>query len=1413
MRSIIATILLSILTNTAALSQSETIIIDESKAAFENRSYLVVKQLKLTPGFHVSAVNDGTFFARVIKNEHNVPPSSNKNYIRTETILKDGVTTENSIADLSNSDKAVSYAYFDGIGRPIQTVEVMASHDQRDMIQPILYDRLGRQNFQYLSYRHTSQSGAFRDTDAALIDVASFYQTLKKDSKPYSQTEYDGSPLNRPIGQYDPGEVWHINGKKSENKFLVNQANEVSYWKIVNDNPVSTENYPANSLFISESMDEDQRIMKEYTNTLGQMVLSRKKGDGTNWIDTYYVYDDMGRLRFVISPEGTGSLDDYIYIYEYDDKQRMVKKKLPGKDWEYFVYDKWDREVLRQDGNLRNASGGPYWLFTKYDAFNRPIVQGKINLTGIVVGNEYSVGHHENTANNLLGYTLNLSYPQTTNTDLVHSSTYYDNHDFLTYSNWDANRTRFNYVNETEIPANRFTGTLKGQITGVKTKNLKDGTWLAAVNYYDDEYRVVQSITDHHLSGTDRISTEYDFVGNVLQSKRTHQNTGDTFYTLETFEYDHADRLLNTYHSIDGGPNVLIAENIYNEIGELIEKNHYAPSGARLQSEDFRYNIRSWLTSINNSRLSDDGGITNNDNDDLFGMNLLYYDNVTIQGAPAIAPRYNGNIAAWKWGTNNLQDQPKENIYGYTYDMLERLKTASFATNNAGAWTGHAGAFNIAVNGYDKNGNIGGLTRYTWNQNTTTKIDELVYRYQGNQLQNVRDLEANPFGFKDLVGSPESMKEYGYDDNGNMYYDLNKGIIDVGYNHLNLPDYVKFDAGKKISYAYDASGNKLYTQALEGTTEIHRTDYVAGAHYVDGQLAFVAMPEGRIVKAGGGWKYEYFLTDHLGNVRVTYGYSSAIDEFSATMESEYQSEESEHFQQLNHRGIDYNHTAPSIELQTPNESLLLNASLSNGIYGATKVLNVKTGDQVSIKAFARYASSSGTMNDAVSGVLSAITGAFNVTPATEGGIIYSAFDTHSQGFTDGMPAGQEPKAYLAYILFNSAYSGTPQFGTRAISSNATVNFEELMHEITVPYDGDLYIYLANESDYNVFFDDMNVIHKKNDNVLQVTQTNDYYPFGLTFNSYQKPQDHTNRYQFQGQELQTDFDLGWSQFKWRNSDPAIGRFFNIDPIAEDYYYNSSYAFSENRLTNGVELEGLEHISTYSTFNYTGSWMDYPNTVNNAAINMLNLPISLWNSGVENYLSLSRGTWTEDVSNDFNLLGNNIKSLASDQLDYTLNTPILDQFIETGYFVVSPQAVESVATLGLVSSASLLRGSNSISGSLYKPQLTPFSEAAKGGSRAFWSGGNVAKNTAASFAKSNGMKTLEMTARGRIMNTLNPVLPRSVSSPIWRSLSTNFAKGAKGQAHFFTTPAGPRSGSIWLNIEKPILQQNGVRIITH
>ena len=56
----------------------------------------------------------------------------------------------------------------------------------------------------------------------------------------------------------------------------------------------------------------------------------------------------------------------------------------------------------------------------------------------------------------------------------------------------------------------------------------------------------------------------------------------------------------------------------------------------------------------------------------------------------------------------------------------------------------------------------------------------------------------------------------------------------------------------------------------------------------------------------------------------------------------------------------------------------------------------------------------------------------------------------------------------------------------------------------------------------------------------------------------------------------DLGLNVHEWKYRISDPAIGRFWQIDPLAEDYMYNGTYNFSENRVIDSVELEGLERI---------------------------------------------------------------------------------------------------------------------------------------------------------------------------------------------------------------------------------------------
>jgi RHS repeat-associated protein len=62
--------------------------------------------------------------------------------------------------------------------------------------------------------------------------------------------------------------------------------------------------------------------------------------------------------------------------------------------------------------------------------------------------------------------------------------------------------------------------------------------------------------------------------------------------------------------------------------------------------------------------------------------------------------------------------------------------------------------------------------------------------------------------------------------------------------------------------------------------------------------------------------------------------------------------------------------------------------------------------------------------------------------------------------------------------------------------------------------------------------------------------------------------------YQEQERQDELGLNWDSFKWRNYNPEIARFMNIDPLTEDYYDYTPYQFSSNQPVHAREIEGLE-----------------------------------------------------------------------------------------------------------------------------------------------------------------------------------------------------------------------------------------------
>ncbi|VXD14833.1 DUF6443 domain-containing protein [Marinoscillum sp. 108] len=530
----------------------------------------------------------------------------------------------------------------------------------------------------------------------------------------------------------------------------------------------------------------------------------------------------------------------YGFEYNYDQRNRLIGKKVPGADWVHMVYDKRDRLILTQDGNQRLSN---QWTFTKYDHLNRPVLSGVTTISGgrqsvqdaVDTFYQGSAPLYESRGSTIHGYT-NSSYPVDSDPFHYYSVTYYDDYAFGIPSGYEyAKPADFNITK---------TDRVKGQVTATKTKVLGVTAYHWSLNYYDAKYRVIQSVSANYVGGQDRITTQYKHIGWVEKTRRVH--TGGESVTIDDrFAYDSQGRLLKQYQTINSDPEVLLAQNRYNDLGQVIEKNiGQEGTGAPAQSVDYRYNTRGWLTTVN-------GGTTFDDANDRFGMELKY------DGAPTGYKQYNGNIGQMLWKTTGGGQNANSQNYKFGYDDLSRLTAATY---NSSSKTNY---YNVSGISYDLNGNIQTLVRKFNNSNA----DNLDYDYYGNQLTSVGDTSDNSL-FDEEFSEGNQPNEYLYDQSGNMISDANKAISNISYNYLNLPEQVVVPEGT-IYYTYNAQGVKL-RKFFDKTSGIDETtDYVGGIQYKNGALDFIQHGEGRAVKNGAGFDYKYNLTDHLGNVRVT----------------------------------------------------------------------------------------------------------------------------------------------------------------------------------------------------------------------------------------------------------------------------------------------------------------------------------------------------------------------------------------------------------------------------------------------------------------------------------------------------------------------------------------------------------------
>ncbi|KAA2238600.1 hypothetical protein F0L74_20465 [Chitinophaga agrisoli] len=1158
-----------------------------------------------------------------------------------------------------------STQYFDGLGRPLQTVTKAITPGLKDLVAPVVYDAFGREQYKYLPYvpkTGNTNDGKFKadpfNGQQAFYQDATLTPGAAGESIYYGQTEYEASPLNRVSKSYGPGNSWAKEGgsRPATLQYEVNTSGDgVRIWDVppgaVIPTSSATRVYAAGTLFKNITKDERGLRVVEFKDKDGRVMLKRVEltagaADGhAGWLCTYYVYDDLGNLRFVIPPKAVGLIsstwvisqsiaDELCFQYQYDGRNRLIVKKVPGAAAVEMVYDVRDRLVFSRDGNLKKDTK---WMATFYDLLNRPTMtafyssaatrdalQTSMNsatsstqsisytfpgVADLVVANydgravyeatnsiyfedgfDTGAGETEGDINpsanqGVTNITVTNPLPNIPASALMPLTyTFYDDYNFTGKQNavtGDFTKPQYSGSSYAEVITST-SSTTKGLVTGSKVRVLGTDQWLTSTIYYTDKGRTLQTIADNVSGGKDIVTSLYDFSGKLLSTYQRHNNprSGVTPQTTVMTQqlYDAAGRVKTIKKQLnDAGAVKTIAENSYDELGQLKTKR-LGVTGASTQLEtlNYEYNLRGWLKSINKAFVSTAGSTAN-----WFGQDLSYdYGYATNQ--------YNGNIAGIKWKSKSNGIQRS---YGYNYDNANRLTVADYAQQNSGssAWTKDQMDFSVSNLSYDANGNI-----MTMNQmgmigaQPPQLIDQLSYRYKiseaSNRLAAVGDPKVTASAkLGDFVNGANTGDDYDYDANGNLATDLNKGIDTIIYNHLNLPELITVTGKGSIQYKYDATGNKLQKVVTDNTgspAKVTTTTYIGGFVYQNDTLQFLGHEEGRIravFKTGSpvSYVYDYFLKDHLGNVRTVLTEQTDFSMYTATMETESAAKEAALFSNTEETRTDKPAGYPQDETAPQNKFVAkLSAKEGGKKIGPSIVLRVMVGDTIQIGARAFYKSvgpgdnKPATPEDMVASLLNAFGGGASATAAhgarqAESLSPFRNFNSNDyQRLKEKDPdqnREDKPKAYLNFALFDDQFNLVEDnSGVRQVKGEPDELQTLGVDKMVVKKSGFMYVYTSNETTQDVFFDNV-TLGVASGPLLEETH---YYPFGLTMagissNALKGMSYAENRKKYNGIEFTKDLDVNQYDAFYRGLDPQIGRFLQIDPKLDSMHAWSPY----------------------------------------------------------------------------------------------------------------------------------------------------------------------------------------------------------------------------------------------------------------
>lgn len=768
---------------------------------------------------------------------------------------------------------AITIRYYDGLGRPFQTVLSEASPLGGDLLDWTSYNSAGAVNTQWLPMRVEDNNGALEYIFDLRLEAMPSYG----DARAYNTISYDGSPLCREQTIIGPGSQWYSAGvsigigyqvshpsmarSRTINYAVEYQTNNTIHIQRLSYGGVGEES-------VTVTTDEDGRTMRRFmdmNNHIIQEVVEYEENGSLSYLKTVYVWNDAGHLAAVFPPilssllesraswssSSTPEILQYGYYYRHDDRGRLIAKKIPGADWIYYVYDKGDRLVFCQDGNSR-ADGR--WTFTISDALGRECLSG--TCTNMIdpfdnpVGNISVLAKRSNASEALYGY--ELIGITLTDADVLQVD-WWDNYDLPGITASYSNTMLSSGYSDAEYPFGA-----QGLRTGGMEKvldNSVENTYLWDVVWYDAESRPVQALSNTAMNGMRREGYCYDFSGNLISrrivySKGNEQMTEDYSYTFDPWG-----RPLTVVYSIDGGSPVTLHDYSYDAVGRWT--GDCRGDGTNHIVSSVSYNVRNAPISLV-SRAST--------GDTLFVQHLFYGD---VPSGYGYTPQWGGNVSGQRWKAG---DDSCLHEYSYSYDDMSRLVSADYL--NIG---GVIMPENNRTYRYDYHGNITSTMIPSGMVNPI--MDTTLVSYSGNQASNAYRYKKN-----NLFLSSYPRYDFSYDANGNRISTIqstslqNRDTVLVDYNLLNLPQTVHVSGYSEL-YTYSASGEKLsrtwsrtvpalpFQIGME-VTEHHSTIYDNNLVYVDSTLCAVFVDGGYIDMTGVIPSMKYFVRDNQGSVRA-----------------------------------------------------------------------------------------------------------------------------------------------------------------------------------------------------------------------------------------------------------------------------------------------------------------------------------------------------------------------------------------------------------------------------------------------------------------------------------------------------------------------------------------------------------------